>query len=185
MFVSKKRLKKYMNVIVKEHRKENLGSDYVNLSEKQQIKNVYNQGYEDGTDNFYSEYATFKTAKTVKSTSHTGQPFYSANLFNFIEADNNDGTNELNNATFSSELVFKLLEMYLPTDINKDEVVVYDNFMGTGTTAFVCSKLGINCYGSEIDPAQVEYANNRIMGIKIKNSTKEEEVAEFGLEELF
>jgi len=54
MFVSKKRLKKYMNVIVKENRKENLGSDYVNLSEKQQIKNVYNQGYEDGTDNFYN-----------------------------------------------------------------------------------------------------------------------------------
>lgn len=125
-----------------------------------------------------NEYDTFKTAKTVKSYSRTGQAFYSANLFNFIEADNNDGTNELNNATFSSELVYKLLEMYLPNDIDKKDILVYDNFMGTGTTAFVCGKLGINCYGSEIDPEQVEYAMDRINGIK-NNSIQDKDFERF------
>ena len=111
------------------------------------------------------EYDTFKTSKAVKSYSGTGQPYYSS-IFNFIEADNNDGTNKLNNATFSSEFVCKLLEMYLPNGIDKKDILVYDNFMGTGTTAYVCNKLGINCYGSEIDPEQVEYAMNRINGVK-------------------
>lgn len=112
-----------------------------------------------------TEYSSFHTSKTVSSVSRVGQPFYSATLFNFIEADNNDGANELNNATFSSELVVKLLEMYLPCGMKNEDVTVYDSFMGTGTTAFVCNTLGINCYGSEIDPAQVEYAQNRLKGI--------------------
>ena len=111
-----------------------------------------------------SEYETFNTSKSVKSISPTGQKFYEATLFNFVEADNNDGSNNLNNAAFSSELVRKLIEMYTPVNMNNEDITVYDNFMGTGTTAFVCKALGINCYGSEIDPAQVEYAQNRLNG---------------------
>ena len=47
-------------------------------------------------------------------------------MYNYIEAANNDGANKLNKATFSTELVLKLLNMYATKDS-----VVYDSFMGT------------------------------------------------------
>lgn len=104
-----------------------------------------------------NEYDTYVANKPVTSHSRTGQPFYSV-IYNFIEADNNDGTNPLNKATFSSDLVAQLLDMYSPNS----DATVYDSFMGTGTTAFVCQKRGLNCYGSELSSAQCDYANNRL-----------------------
>lgn len=108
-----------------------------------------------------SEIKTFHANKVVKSTSRVGQKFYN-NLLNFIEADNNDGPCELNKATFSSELVEKLLEIYA-----KDESIVFDPYMGSGTTAIGVLKYnqkGAHCHyvGSEISAAQVDYANRRI-----------------------
>lgn len=106
-----------------------------------------------------SEFDTYKANKKVVSTNErTKQPFYSP-VFNFIEAANNDGANELNKATFSTDLVFQLLDMYAP--YGKD-TVVYDSFMGTGTTAVACKVLGMNCYGSELSKAQCDFANSRI-----------------------
>ena len=49
--------------------------------------------------------------------------------------------------------------MYAP--YGKD-TVVYDSFMGTGTTAVACKVLGMNCYGSELSKAQCDFANSRI-----------------------
>ena len=61
MFILKKKLRAYLNTIREENRKEKLGSDYTNLTEAQQEKNLYNQGYEDGIDNFYNGvYSKFK-----------------------------------------------------------------------------------------------------------------------------
>ena len=61
MFILKKKLRAYLNTIKEENRKEKLGSDYTNLTEAQQEKNLYNQGYEDGVDNFYNGiYSKFK-----------------------------------------------------------------------------------------------------------------------------
>lgn len=54
-FISKKELKKYIEEIKKVNRGENLGQKYEQpISETQRIKNIYAQGYEDGTDNFYN-----------------------------------------------------------------------------------------------------------------------------------
>lgn len=53
--ISKKELKKYIYEIKKGNRGEKLGQKYEQpISEVQRIKNIYAQGYEDGTDNFYN-----------------------------------------------------------------------------------------------------------------------------------
>lgn len=114
-----------------------------------------------------SENKTFISNKGIKSTNEkTGQNFYE-NMFNFIEAPNNDGSCKLNKATFSSELVIKLLEMYAGQKCG----IVYDPFMGTGTTAVGVkkfNKLYNRCYsylGSELSENQVRYAEDRISSI--------------------
>lgn len=102
------------------------------------------------------EYKTFNANKQVKSQSKTGQNYYE-NIFNFIEAKNNDGSCKLNKATYSSELCEKLLEIYA-----KPNSKVYDSFMGTGTTAIACEELGHTCFGSELSEAQVKFSKNRL-----------------------
>lgn len=111
------------------------------------------------------EYKTFKTNKEVTSVSKTGQKYY-ANVFNFFEAPNNDKSTNLNKATFSSDMVLQLLKIYA-----KPNSVIYDPFMGTGTTGIGVEKYGNGCIciGSEISPAQVEYSNNRLKEYREKN----------------
>jgi DNA modification methylase len=78
-------------------------------------------------------------------------------IYNFIEAKNNDGPCPYNKATYSSELCEKLLKLYPPSN-----GVVYDPFMGSGTTAVACVRLGLSYLGSEISADQVAYARERI-----------------------
>lgn len=95
------------------------------------------------------------------------------NLFtNFIEAPNNDildmNINRLNSATFSTLFVLQLLERYA-----KEDSIVYDSFMGTGTVAVGCKRFGCNYIGSELSKAQCEFAELRIKdgvnGLKFKH----------------
>ena len=106
------------------------------------------------------EYKTFQCNKEVSSVGKTGQTFYKI-MYNFIEAPNNDGSCILNKATYSSELCEKLLTMYA-----NNANIVYDPFMGTGTTAVACKRLGINCFGSEISKDQVDYAYERLKNVE-------------------
>lgn len=109
-----------------------------------------------------NEVLTFNVYKGVKTISpKTGQKFY--NLFyNFIEAKNNDGkTNKINQATYSSELCEKLFRIYA-----KEGDIVYDPFMGTGTTAIACMNCKLHYIGSEISKAQCDYAEERIKNNK-------------------
>ena len=53
-FISKKKLKAYIDGIKVGNRAENLGQKYPPIDEQQKLRNVYAQGYEDGTDNFYN-----------------------------------------------------------------------------------------------------------------------------------
>lgn len=110
-----------------------------------------------------NEYNTFATNKQVVSVRPTGQKMYS-NFYNFVYARNNDGSCDLNKATYSTELCDNLLYMYA-----KDGSLVYDPFIGTGTTAVSCKKRGLNFIGSELSPAQCDYANCRISGVSISN----------------
>lgn len=103
-----------------------------------------------------SELNDFNCNKKKIGVSVNGQNIYE-NVFNFIEAKNNDGSNKYNKATFSSEFVIKLLNIYA-----KENAVVYDPFMGTGTTAIGCKKLKLNYVGSELSKNQCEYAEKRL-----------------------
>ena len=53
-----------------------------------------------------------KPNKEVTSVRPTGQKMY-ANYFNFIEARNNDGANKLNKATYSTDLILQLMNIYV------------------------------------------------------------------------
>jgi len=102
------------------------------------------------------EFSTFNCNKKELSKRETGQSIYE-NVFNFINAKNNDGSTDLNKATFSSEFVRKLLSMYA-----KKDSLVYDPFMGTGSTAVACIIDEHRYLGSEISEEQCKYAEKRI-----------------------
>ena len=110
-----------------------------------------------------SEYKTFHANKEVSKIGKNGQQFYKV-LYNFIEAPNNDGSTSLNKATYSSNLCVQLLNMYAPKN-----GLVYDPFMGTGTTGIACEILNLNCIGTEIDAEQVEYSKERLNKFREKN----------------
>lgn len=108
-----------------------------------------------------TEIETYNVYKGVKTISQkTGQKFY--NLFyNYIEAKNNDSeTRKLNQATYSTDLCKQLFRIYAT-----DENLVYDPFMGTGTTAAACKELGLHYLGSELSENQCKYAEERIKNI--------------------
>lgn len=106
-----------------------------------------------------SEFKTFEANKKVKSIRTTGQKMYE-NVYNFIEAKNNDESCKLNKATYSTDLILQLLNIYV-----KPKSLVFDPFMGTGTTAKACVLYGCNYIGSEISKGQCEYAENRLKNI--------------------
>ncbi len=103
-----------------------------------------------------SEFSTFKMNKEVDSISKKGQKIYK-NVFNYIEAANNDESCSLNKATFSSELVRKLLRMY-----GTEGILVYDSFMGSGTTAIAAIKCGCDFIGCDNSAEYVNMALSRI-----------------------
>lgn len=103
-----------------------------------------------------THFKTFKCNKQVVSTRSNGQKMYE-NIFNFVEAKNNDGVNELNKATYSTDLCLHLLNIYA-----QPNSIVYDPFMGTGTTANACLINGHKFIGSEISKAQCEFALTRL-----------------------
>lgn len=102
------------------------------------------------------EIDTFVMNKPITGVMATGQKNY-ANIFNLVEAANNDGPVSNHKATYSTDLCYKLLNMYAPP-----QSVVYDPFMGTGTTAIACKSLGHTFIGTEVTQEYVDYANKRI-----------------------
>lgn len=104
-----------------------------------------------------NEFETFKCYKEVTSQREkTGQTMYS-NVFNFLEAPNNDESCPIHKATYSTLLCRKLLKLY-----SQEEDVVYDPFMGTGTTAIACIREKRNYIGSELSERYCQWAENRI-----------------------
>lgn len=107
-----------------------------------------------------SEFKTFNTNKEVKSIRKTGQKMY-ANYFNFIEAKNNDRPSKLNKATYSTELIMKLMDIYC-----RNDSLIYDPFSGTCTTQNACVIRGLNYIGSEISENQVKEGLKRLADTK-------------------
>ena len=105
------------------------------------------------------EINSFITNKKVTKVSSVGQKYYEP-VPNIVEAKNNDKkTTDINQATFSTDFVLKLLRMYAKAD---KDFVVYDPFMGTGSTAIGCIRYGCSYIGTELSKKQVEYTNKRI-----------------------
>lgn len=104
------------------------------------------------------EFLTFNCYKGVSSKrERTGQTMYE-NVFNFIEAPNNDENCPIHKATYSTLLCRKLLLLY-----TKSGDLIYDPFMGTVTTAIACHKEKRHYIGSEISARYCEWANKRII----------------------
>lgn len=110
------------------------------------------------------EVETFHCNKKVTSIRKTGQKSYNS-IPNFIEAKNNDGSCPYNKATFSTDLCKQLLTIYAPKN-----AIVYDPFMGTGTTAAACKAMGLKYIGSEISKKQCEWATARLEGLDVKKN---------------
>jgi DNA modification methylase len=106
------------------------------------------------------EFYTFNCNKQKLKERETGQAIYE-NVFNFITAKNNDNSTDLNKATYSTELVRKLLLLY-----TKENDLIYDSFMGTGTTANACIIENRNYLGSELSLEQCKYAEKRLNLLK-------------------
>jgi DNA modification methylase len=136
-----------------------------------------------------NEYKTFNINKKVKSVREdTGQKYYE-NTYNFIEAANNDGSNSLNKATYSSDLCLQLLDLYAT-----ENSVVFDPFMGTGTTGVACEKFcqadTMMCIGCELSADQVKFSKDRLAEVReniakgkdkdVKRRKKEKEELENG-----
>jgi DNA modification methylase len=102
------------------------------------------------------ELKSFKTFKTIKKIGKNGQKYFEI-VDNFISARNNDGKCDLNKATFSTEIVDKLLKIY-----SCEGDIIYDPFIGTGTTAISALKRNSYYIGSELSEKQCEFAEKRI-----------------------
>ena len=113
-------------------------------------------------DEFYS----FTSNKKIIAYRETGQAIYE-NLFNFIEAPNNDYSSQLNKATFSTKLVNEIIKRYI-----LDSDIVMDNFSGTGTTLYACMLKKIQAIGVELSKEQCEETKDRLNGISLLERKK-------------
>lgn len=108
-----------------------------------------------------TEIKTFDTNKKVISVIEKTKQANYQNIYNFFDAKNNDGVNTLNKATFSTDFVKKLIDIYA-----KPNSIIYDSFMGIGTTAKACIETNMKYIGSEISEAQIlnfkDWDNNRL-----------------------
>lgn len=103
------------------------------------------------------EWTSFHSNKEYMSTSRTGQKFYKP-INNMVEAENNDEICPYNKATYSTDLCYQLFRIYAP-----EGGLVYDPFMGSGTTALAAKNMNLNFIGSELSKNQVEWAENRLL----------------------
>lgn len=114
-----------------------------------------------------SEFKTYNTNKIIKSFRENGQKTYS-NISNIINAQVKDkGVKTFGNKVFSTELVKELLHKYV-----KKRGIVFDCFLGVGSTCLATINENIYYIGCEIDKKQVEYARTRIL--KRKQEIKKE-----------
>ncbi len=101
--------------------------------------------------------SNFKANKEIsKKNERTGQLFYKK-YDNFLEAKNNDRFKSDLKAVYSTELVKKLIHIYYPKNS-----LIYDPFLGSGTTALGCIEEGLNYLGSEMKEEFYKIALERI-----------------------
>ena len=107
-----------------------------------------------------SEKMTFLCNKKESKVRDSGQTYYTP-FYNIFEARNNDGSNNLNKATYSTQFVDNLIDLYCPDDLKKDWTVL-DPFSGTGTTGLSAMSHGMRYVGVELSEKQCEYTVGRL-----------------------
>ncbi len=114
------------------------------------------------------EMMTFTANKKVTGEfPKTGQKLY-APFYNIFEARNNDGSTELNKATYSTQFVDVLVDLYCP-DESREEWTVLDPFSGTGTTGLSAVAKGMKYIGIELSGQQCEYTVSRLsQGVQLE-----------------
>lgn len=98
----------------------------------------------------------FNCYKDYDINNKTGQRFFK-NYLNKIKTKNNSYKCDIHKATFSEELVRKLLRLY-----SKEGDIILDPFMGIGTTAFSCKQMNRKFIGYEIEQKYIEISNKRL-----------------------
>jgi DNA modification methylase len=63
------------------------------------------------------------------------------------------------------QMPIQIMENIVGIIPNRDEIVVYDPFMGTCTTGLACKRLGIDFIGTEIDEKYFKISQDRMNGI--------------------
>ena len=103
-----------------------------------------------------------------KQLNDKGNAFLSPAISTFIEAPSGNQLGDLK-ATFSEELVDKLLQTYAPLPATSsssspanNNATVLDPWMGSGTTAIACKRLGLNYVGFEIHAPTAAAARQRV-----------------------
>lgn len=113
-----------------------------------------------------SRLSNFKTNKEVsKVNSKTNQKFY-RNYTNIIEAKNNDSVKTTLKATYSTDLVKEIINIYFP-----EGSFIYDPFLGVGTTAKACKVMNCDYVGSEM---KTEYYEQAIKFLEENKEVKNE-----------
>lgn len=103
---------------------------------------------------------TFQTNKEVsKINEKTGQKFYN-NYVNYIEARNNDRMGTSNKATYSTELVEKIIDIYYP-----EWTTILDPFAWIFTTAVACENTKRKWIWIEINENYFNIWTNRLKNI--------------------
>lgn len=106
------------------------------------------------------ELMSFPSNKKIVNQFATGQNLYSP-FYNIFEARNNDGSNDLNKATFSTQFVDRLIDLYVP-DEQRNGWTVLDPFSGTGTTGISAITKGMKYVGIELSRQQCEHTVSRL-----------------------
>ena len=107
-----------------------------------------------------SEKMTFLCNKKVSTSGEGKQTFY-VPFYNIFEAKNNDGSNNFNKATYSTQFVDTLIDLYCPDDLKKDWTV-FDPFNGTGTTGISAVAKDMKYIGVELSEGQCGYTVSRL-----------------------
>lgn len=107
---------------------------------------------------------TFLANKRPCGSFETGQRLYSP-FMNVFEARNNDGPNDLNKATYSTQFVDRLIDLYCPEDSRRGWTVL-DPFSGTGTTGAAAIARGMKYIGMEMSERQCEYTVRRYSDVQ-------------------
>jgi len=105
-------------------------------------------------------------SKSDKRPNITKEKFERGTIPTNVWDDIPNGLRVKKESDYPTEKHIKLLERIILASSNPGDLVA-DFYLGSGTTAVACKKLGRNFIGCDINPRAIEITNNRLAEIKI------------------